>query len=70
MAAGGSTSLPLSAGPQILLGISGEATTNGETLVDEGSVFFVPAGQTLKFDAGSSGAQVFVACCHDDFFAA
>ena len=68
--AGDSTELPVSAGPQIVLGISGEATTNGETLVGEGSVFFVPANQKLKFNVATTGigAHIFVACCNDNFF--
>ncbi len=65
--AGESTELPVSAGPQIVLGISGEATTNGEAEVAEGSVLFVPANQSLKFGT-AAGAQVFVACCNDHFF--
>lgn len=64
--------LPVSQGPQIVLGISGECTTNGDTMIDEGGVFFVPAGQKLKFEVGTTGAgaQVFVACCNDGFFTA
>jgi len=70
--AGASAELPPSLGPQIVLGIRGEATTNGATSVDEGSVYFVPANQTLKFEAGAegAGAQIFVACCNDGFFTA
>lgn len=65
--AGESTELPASAGPQIVLAIQGEATTNGETEVAEGSVLFVPANSSLKFRT-AAGAQLFVACCNDHFF--
>lgn len=66
--AGGSTEVPASPGAQIVMGISGEATTNGESQVAKGSVLFVPANQALKFDTKDTAAQAFVACCNDHFF--
>lgn len=73
LSSGCRTELPPSPGPQIILGICGEAKTNGVTSISEGSAHFVPAGQALAFENSESGlagapAQIFVACCNDGFF--
>lgn len=63
------TTLPKSVGPQVILGINGVAATNGGAEVTEGSVFFVPANQTLTFKAvNGAPALFFVALCNDTFF--
>jgi ethanolamine utilization protein EutQ (cupin superfamily) len=36
--------------------------------VATGGVFFVPAGQSLRFASSTEGALLFVASCNDGFF--